>query len=158
MKISNNNSTNLIDLLNLSGGYLKENDKKHTFSLLNLDKVSVNEIYKIIDPSNIQAFKILFNANYSLNNINGLQRAKSLIQSLLYEINGSKIIKSLGLLPNEIPEISGKNKRKLRVLDCPFLCHLADNTECVIDLEIQNYYYDGLDLNAWIWYWFKKCL
>ena len=51
-------------------------------------------------------------------------------------------------LPNEIPEISGSNRRKLRVLDCPFRCLLADNIKCVIDLEIQNYYYDGLDLNA----------
>lgn len=52
------------------------------------------------------------------------------------------------LLPNEIPENSGKNRRKLRILDFPFCCLLADNTECVIDLEIQNYYYDGFDLNA----------
>ena len=57
MKKSNNDSPNSIDLLNLSGGYLKENDKKHTFSLLNLYKVSVDEIYKIIDPLNKQAFK-----------------------------------------------------------------------------------------------------
>ena len=148
MKKSNNDSPNSIDLLNLSEGYPKGNDKKYTFSLLNLDKVSVDEIYKIIDPSNDQAFKILFNGNYTINNINCLQRAKSLIQSLLYEINGGKLITSMDFLPNEIPEISGSNRRKLRVLDCPFRCLLADNTKCVIDLEIQNYYYDGLDLNA----------
>ena len=83
MKKSNNDSPNSIDLLNLSGGYQKENVKKHIFSLLNLDKVSVDEIYKIIDPSNDQAFKILFNGNYTINNINCLQMAKSLIQYLL---------------------------------------------------------------------------
>ena len=148
MKSNNNAQTDLIDILNLSGDYIKRNEDNYIFSLLNFNTVSVDEVYKIIDPSNDQAFKILFNGDYTLNNINGLQRAKSLIQSLLYEINGDKIISKLEYLPNEIPEISGNNRRKLRVLDCPFLYSLTDNTKCVIDLEIQNYYYDGLDLNA----------
>ena len=148
MKSNNNAQTDLIDILNLSGDYIKRNEDNYIFSLLNFNTVSVDEVYKIIDPSNDQAFKILFNGDYTLNNINGLQRAKSLIQSLLYEINGDKIISKLEYLPNEIPEIPGCNGRKLRVLDCPFLCSLTDNTKCVIDLEIQNYYYDGLDLNA----------
>ena len=121
MKSNNNAQTDLIDILNLSGDYIKRNEDNYIFSLLNFNTVSVDEVYKIIDPSNEQAFKIIFNGDYTLNNINGLQRAKSLIQSLLYEINGDKIISKLEYLPNEIPEISGNNGRNLRVLDCPFL-------------------------------------
>ena len=146
MRSVSNTSADLIDFLNLKGSYIKK-DNKYIFSLLDLNTVSVNEVYKIIDPSNDQAFKILFNGDYTKNNISGLQRAKSLIESLLYEINGFKLIDKIEYLPNEIPEISGNNRRKLRVLDCPLLC-ISDNKKYVIDLEIQNYYYDGLDLNA----------
>ena len=146
MRSVNNTPTDLIDFLNLKGAYIKK-DNKYIFSLLDLNTVSVNEIYKIIDPSNDQAFKILFNGDYTKNDISGLQRAKSLIESLLYEINGDKLIEKIEYLPNEVPEISGENRRKLRVLACPLLC-ISDNKKYVIDLEIQNYYYDGLDLNA----------
>ena len=145
---ANNTSTNLIDLLNLYGLFTKTKDNKYFFSLLNLDKTSVDEIYQIIDPSDEQVFKILFKGDYIINNINGFQRAISLIQSLLYEFKGNKIISKLDYLPNEIPEISNIKRNQLRILDYNFLCFFTDNTKYVIDLTIQNYYYDGLDLNA----------
>ena len=152
MKNIHNNSSNLINILNLSGDYIKDNEHKYLFSLLDSNtRVSVDEIYKIIDPSNDQAFKILFNGDYKINNINGLQRAKSLIQSLLYKYKDDKIINNIGYLPNEIPEVSGKNRKKLKVLDCPLLCEMTDKSQYIIDLELQNYYYDGLDLNSLVY-------
>ena len=148
MENDNDVSDKLVDFLDLSGNYVKIKEDKYVFSLLNSEKIIVDEVYKIIDPSYDQAFKILFNGYYELNKINGIQRAKSLIQSLLYKFKGNTLISKLEYIQNEIPEISGKNRNKLRVLDCPFYCVLADKSEYVIDLEIQNYYYDGLDLNA----------
>ena len=137
-----------IDFLNLSGDYVK-NKEKYEFSLLNSPmRVKVDKVYKIIDPSADQAFKILFNGNFNILKINGLARAKSLIESLLYKFKNDKIIKKIEYLPNELPEMSGKNREKLRVLDCPFLCQLNDDSQFVVDLEMQNYYFEGLDLNS----------
>ena len=139
---------NKIDILNLTGDYVKNNEK-YEFSLYNSPtRIKVDKVYKIIDPSLDQAFKILFNGNIEIQKINGIKRAKSLIESLLYKFKNDTIIKKLEYLPNELPEISGKNRQKLKVLDSPFLCHMSDGSQYIIDLEIQNYYYDGLDLNS----------
>ena len=32
-------------------------------------------------------------------------------------------------------------------MDCPIICEMTDNSKYIIDLEIQNYYYNGVDLN-----------
>ena len=78
-----------IDILNLSGDYIYKQNK-HEFSLINsASRISTDEIYKIIDPANDQAFKILFNGNNKLNHVTGLERAKSLIESLLYKFKGN---------------------------------------------------------------------
>ena len=136
------------DILNLSGDWVKRNDI-YKFSLFNSDtRAPSKEIYNIVDPSNDQAFKILFNGNYNLNDVNGPQRAISIIQSLLYKFPNNKVIKSIEYWPNEIPIASGQNKAKIKVMDCPLLCKMNDESEYIIDLEMQNYYYDGLDLNA----------
>lgn len=137
-----------IDILNLSGDYIYKQNK-HEFSLINsASRISTNEIYKIIDPANDQAFKILFNGNNKLNHVTGLERAKSLIESLLYKFKGNILIKNIEYCPNEIPEVSGKNRKKLKVLDCPLLCKMNDDSDYIIDLEMQTYDYNGLDLNA----------
>ena len=137
-----------IDILNLSGDYIYKQNK-HEFSLINsASRISTNEIYKIIDPANDQAFKILFNGNNKLNHVTGLERAKSLIESLLYKFKGNILIKNIEYCPNEIPEVSGKNREKLKVLDCPLLCKMNDDSDYIIDLEMQTYDYNGLDLNA----------
>ena len=79
------------DILNLTGEWIKRNDI-YKFSVFNSDtRVPSREIYNIIDPSNDQAFKILFNGNYKLNDINGSQRAISIIQSLLYKYQNNKV-------------------------------------------------------------------
>lgn len=136
------------DILNLSGDFKKEN-KKYKFSLNDSDiRQLSDETYEIIDPSNDQAFKILFNGEYKINNIDGFKRAKSLIKSFLYKFPDNKEIKTLNYWQNEIPKVSGHNRKKLRVLDCPFLCEMNDNSKYIIDLEMQNYFYNGLDLNA----------
>ena len=140
--------TTTFDILNLSGDFKKEKNK-YKFSLNDSDIRQIsNETYEIIDPSNEQAFKILFNGEYKINNINGFMRAKSLIKSLLYKFPDNKEIKTINYWQNEIPEVSGHNRKKLKVLDCPFLCEMNDNSKYIIDLEMQNYFYDGLDLNS----------
>lgn len=137
-----------IDILNLSGDYIYKQNK-HEFSLINsASRISTDEIYKIIDPANDQAFKILFNGNNKLNHVTGLERAKSLIESLLYKFKGNILIKNIKYCKNEIPEVSGKNRKKLKVLDCPLLCKMNDDSDYIIDLEMQTYDYNGLDLNA----------
>ena len=137
-----------IDILNLSGDYIYKQNK-HEFSLINsASRISTNEIYKIIDPANDQAFKILFNGSNKINHVTGLERAKSLIESLLYKFKGNILIKNIEYCPNEIPEVSGKNREKLKVLDCPLLCKMNDDSDYIIDLEMQTYDYNGLDLNA----------
>ena len=146
--VSKNKKETTFDILNLSGDFKKENNK-YKFSLNFSDNRQLSdETYEILDPSNDQAFKILFNGEYKINNINGFKRAKSLIQSLLYKFPDNKEIKTINYWQNEIPEISGHNRKKLKVLDCPFVCEMNDNSQYIIDLEIQNYFYDGLDLNA----------
>ena len=138
----------IFDILNLSGDFKKEKNK-YKFSLNNSDiRQLSDETYEIIDPSNDQTFKILFNGEYKINNINGFMRAKSLIKSLLYKFPNNKEIKTINYWQNEIPEVSGHNRKKLKVLDCPFLCEMVDNSQYIIDLEMQNYFYNGLDLNA----------
>lgn len=137
-----------IDILNLSGDYINKQNK-HEFSLINsASRISTDEIYKIIDPANDQAFKILFNGSNKINHVTGLERAKSLIESLLYKFKGNILIKNIEYCPNEIPEVSGKNRKKLKVLDCPLLCKMNDDSDYIIDLEMQTYDYNGLDLNA----------
>ena len=137
-----------IDILNLSGDYNKRKNK-HEFLLINSEsRVLTDDIYQIIDPANDQAFKILFNGNFNLDHVSGLERAKSLIESLLYKFKGKLLIKSIKYYPNEIPDVSGKNRKKLKVLDYPLLCKLNDDSDYIIDLEMQTYDYDGLDLNA----------
>ena len=82
-----NNSTSKFDLLQLSG-YMKTKTNKFKFNLLNSDKlIPADEIYRIIDSSNDQAFKSLFIGTTKINNLNGLDRAKSLIESILYKFN-----------------------------------------------------------------------
>ena len=148
MKKINITPTPYIDYLDLSGEYL-ERQGKYKFSLLSSDSRALsNEIYTIIDPSNDQAFKILFSGHHKINNANGFQRAKSLIESLLYKYNNNIIIKNINYWHNEIPELSGHNRKKLKVLDCPFICDMNNGKQYLIDLEMQNYYYDGLDLNS----------
>ena len=142
--LSNNN----FDILNLEGAYKKINNKYY-FDLINSDsRQKSDEIYEIADPSNDQAFKILFNENYIINNINGFDRAISLIKSLLFKFPNNKEIKTLCYWPNEIPEDSGHSRKKLKVVDCPFLCEMNDGSKYIINLEMQNYNYNGLDLNA----------
>ena len=146
--VPKNKKETTFDILNLSGDFKKENNK-YKFSLNDSDiRQLSDETYEIIDPSNDQAFKILFNGEYKINNINGFKRAKSLIQSLLYKFPDNKEIKTINYWQNEIPEVSGHNRKKLKVLDCPFVCEMNDNSQYIIDLEIQTYFYDGLDLNA----------
>jgi NADPH-dependent 7-cyano-7-deazaguanine reductase QueF-like protein len=67
---------------------------------------------------------------------------------LLNKFPDNKEIKTINYWQNAIPEVSGHNRKKLKVLDCPFVCEMNDNSQYIIDLGIQNYFYDGLDLNA----------
>ena len=147
IKLSNNNF-NKFDILNLQGTY-KIINNKYYFDLINSDsRQKSEEIYEIADPSNGQTFKILFNGIYTINKISGFDRAISLIKSLLFKFPNNKEIKTLCYWPNEIPEVSGHNRRKLKVVDCPFLCEMNDGSKYIINLEMQNYNYNGLDLNA----------
>ena len=147
IKLSNNNFNNF-DILNLQGTY-KIINNKYYFDLINSDsRQKSEEIYEIEDPSNDQTFKILFNGTYTINKISGFDRAISLIKSLLFKFPNNKEIKTLYYWPNEIPEVSGHNRKKLKVVDCPFLCEMNDGSKYIINLEMQNYNYNGLDLNA----------
>ena len=148
IKLSNNNYNNKFDILNLQGTY-KIINNKYYFDLINSDsRQKSEEIYEIADPSNGQTFKILFNGTYTINKISGFDRAISLIKSLLFKFPNNKEIKTLCYWPNEIPEVSGHNRKKLKVVDCPFLCEMNDGSKYIINLEMQNYNYNGLDLNA----------
>ena len=148
IKLSNNNYNNKFDILNLQGTY-KIINNKYYFDLINSDsRQKSDEIYEIADPSNDQAFKILFNGTYTIKKISEFDRAISLIKSLLFKFPNNKEIKTLSYWPNEIPEVSGHNRKKLKVVDCPFLCEMNDGSKYIINLEMQNYNYNGLDLNA----------
>ena len=141
---------NSVDILDLNGN-VSEYKNQLKFGLINSEEnfsTNIKEIYSIISPSNDQAFKVLFNGENIINGISGFQRAKSLIKSLLYKFPDNKEIVSISYMPNEIPEVSGKNRKKLKVLDCPLLCQMNDGSEYIIDLEMQNYWYDGIDINA----------
>ena len=148
IKLSNNNYNNKFDILNLQGTY-KIINNKYYFDLINSDsRQKSDEIYEIADPSNDQTFKILFNGTYTIKKISEFDRAISLIKSLLFKFPNNKEIKTLSYWPNEIPEVSGHNRKKLKVVDCPFLCEMNDGSKYIINLEMQNYNYNGLDLNA----------
>ena len=109
------NSTSQFDLFQLSG-YMKTKRNKFKFNLLNSDKlIPADEIYNILAPSNEQAFKELFIEKTKINNLDGSNSAKSLIESILYKFNNKYLIKNCEYIPNEIPEVSGKNRNKLRV-------------------------------------------
>ena len=115
---------NSVDILDLNGN-VSEYKNQLKFGLMNSEEnfsTNIKEIYSIISPSNDQAFKVLFNGENIINGISGFQRAKSLIKSLLYKFPDNKEIVSISYMPNEIPEVSGKNRKKLKVLDCPLLC------------------------------------
>ena len=83
-----------------------------------------------------------------MNNVTGFERAKSLIKSLVGKFPNNKEIQNLSYLPNEIQEVSEKNIQKLKILECPLICKMNDNSRYIIDLQMQNYYYDGIDLNS----------
>ena len=80
----------------------------------------------------------LFNEDIFINNIKGINRAKSLIE----------LIENIEYLPNKFPEFYGKNKKEMKALDYSFLCRLKDGSKYIINSAIQNFYYEGLDLNA----------
>ena len=142
------------NLLNLTGEFREEKDKKtkqiiYKFGAYSTDeRLICNEIYKVFDPSSDQAFKILFNGKYKLKNVDGFGRAKSLINSLLDKFPDNSSIQNIEYWPNEIVKLTGKNREGLKVMDCPLLCTMTNNKQYLIDLEIQNYYFNGIDLNA----------
>lgn len=139
---------NKVNIVDLSGNVSQKNEH-FSFGLISSNKnYKTENVYKIIEPSNDQAFKILFNGINKINKVTGFERAKSLIMSLIGKFPNNKEIKCISYLPNELPEVSGKNRRKLKVLDCPLICEMNDNSKYIIDLEMQNYYYEGIDLNS----------
>ena len=139
-----------VNILNLNGN-ISEYKTHLKFGLMNSESnytTNIKDIYQIISPSNDQAFKALFNGEYIINGISGFQRAKSLIKSLLYKFPDEKKIVNIIYMPNEIPEFLAKNSKKLKILDSPLLCQMNDGSEYIINIDIQNYWYDGIDINA----------
>ena len=141
------------NLLDLTGESIHKEDKeskitKYEFGTYKKGIIESSEIYKIYDPSNDQVFKILFNGKYSINKCSGLERAKSLIESLLYKFPNKNSIKTIGYWQNEIPNLKGKNRKGLKILDFPLICEMIDGKKYLIDLEMQNYFYEGINLNA----------
>ena len=144
---------NDLNLLDLTGEFIYKEDEKenkliYEFGTYKKGTIVTSDIYKIYDHSNDQVFKILFNGQYTVNKCNGFQRAKSLIESLLYIFPNKNAVKTIEYWPNEIPSLEGKNRKGLKVLDCPLICEMIDGKKYLVDLEIQNYFYDGIDLNA----------
>ena len=144
---------NDLNLLDLTGEFIHKEDEKenkviYEFGTYKKGIIVTSDIYKVYDPSNDQDFKILFNGQYTVNKCNGFQRAKSLIESLLYIFPNKNAVKTIEYWPNEIPSLEGKNRKGLKVLDCPLICEMIDGKKYLVDLEMQNYFYDGIDLNA----------
>ena len=144
---------NDLNLLDLTGEFIHKEDEKenkiiYEFGTYKKGTIVTSDIYKVYDPSNDQVFKLLFNGQYITNKCNGFQRAKSLIESLLYIFPNKNAVKTIGYWPNEIPSLEGKNRKGLKVLDCPLICEMIDGKKYLVDLEMQNYFYDGIDLNA----------
>lgn len=141
-------------LMNLTGEFIEEEDRNtqkiiFKFGAYNTDdRLISNEIHKVFDPSSDQAIKILFNGKYRLNNFNGLGRTKSLISTLLNKFPDNSSIKKQKYRPNENVKLTGQYREGLRVMDCPLFCTMTNNKQYLIDLEMQNYYFDGLDLNT----------
>ena len=48
---------------------------------------------------------------------------------MLYKYNNNIIIKNINYWHNEIPELSGHNRKKLKVLDCPFICDMNNGKQ-----------------------------
>ena len=144
---------NNLNLLDLTGEFIHKEDEKenkviYEFGTYKKGIIVTSDIYKVYDPSNDQVFKMLFNGQYTVNKCNGFQRAKSLIESLLYIFPNKNAVKTIEYWPNEIPSLEGKNRKRLKVLDCPLICEMIDGKKYLVDLEMQNYFYDGIDLNA----------
>ena len=144
---------NDLNLLDLTGEFIHKEDEKenkiiYEFGTYKKGTIVTSDIYKVYDPSYDQVFKLLFNGQYTINKCNGFQRAKSLIESLLYIFPNKNSVKTIEYWPNEIPNLEGKNRKGLKVLDYPLICEMIDGKKYLVDLEMQNYFYDGIDLNA----------
>lgn len=50
--------------------------------------------------------------------------------------------------PNEIVKLTDHNREGLKVMDYPLLCTMTNNKQYLLHLEMRNYYFDGLYLNA----------
>ena len=84
---------NDLNLLELTGEFIHKEDEKENKIINKFGTYKKGTI----------VFKMLFNGQYTVNKCNGLQRAKSLIESLLYIFPNKNAVKTIEYWPNEIP-------------------------------------------------------
>ena len=83
--------------------------------------------------------KKLFKGETIINGVDGYSRGKALLKSILYYKNGTYV--------KEIYEL--KNDFSKNIADKhPFIATLSDNSKIAVAFQLQNYYFNGLDLNS----------
>ena len=106
----------------------------------------INKEQIIVDPSFDGTFKKIFTLENTINDINGNDRLKSLLNSLLYpectESNNDFMIREVKALPNDMTNISKSSLGTLKSdIVCRCICHSGDtlkNKEMVFDIEMQT--------------------
>ena len=116
----------------------EEKEDSYIFGVAESDTMKVSEeIYKICDASEDEVFEKLFKGETIINGVDGYSRGKALLKSILYYKNGTYV--------KEIYEL--KNDFSKNIADKhPFIATLSDNSKIAVAFQLQNYYFNGLDL------------
>ena len=130
-------------ILNLTG-YLCEPDKMYNFyrfGVRNATKyIKATGIYKIPDLSKDNIYKKIFVEDKKNNGIDVIDRCKALIQSIVNK--KGFLVKKLEELNIDINFIKNKH---------PLVATFSDDSKYIITLEMQNYFFNGLNLNELIY-------
>ena len=126
---------------NLTGyiSYPTEKNNFYKFHIKNAPKnIKAAGIYKIPDLSKDNIFKKIFVEKKELNGIDTIDRCKALVKSIIN--TKDFFVEKLDELESDI--VKDRN---------PLIASLSDNRKYVISLEMQNYNYNGLNLNSLIY-------
>ena len=128
-------------LLNLSC-YLHKPDETHDFYRFHIKYVpkciKAEGIYKIPDLSKDNIYKKIFIEKKKFNGMDCIDRCKAIIKTIIKIKDIS--VENLGELESNV----AKDKH-------PFIATLSNNSKYIISLEMQNYNFNGLNLNALIY-------
>ena len=128
-------------LFNLTG-YLYEPDETHDFYRFHIKYapkcIKAEGVYKIPDLSKDNIYKKIFIEKKKFNGIDSIDRCKALVKSIIKEKD--TFIEKLDELESDV--VKDRNL---------FVASLSNNSKYIISLEIQNYNFNGINLNALIY-------